>query len=439
VTAYYNENDPYVAQWLRNLVSAGHIAPGDVDDRSITDVRPGDLEFYDQCHFFAGIGVWSLALRMAGVPDERRIWTGSCPCQPFSQASNGKQKGFADERHLWPVWFGLIRECRPVSVLGEQVASKDGLMWLDAVHADLEGAGYACGAVDTCAAGVGAPHIRQRLWFVAVEHAARDGRIERRSEPGERRVIGGRSKGVMADADDARLEGRREPERQRAAERPAGPRVVADGMADAAGEQRGARRFGAAGSQPGEVVGPARPCPDGGMADAEQRRVRSEGYGAAGRATSGMQGADGQRQRVRPDNRPGDGTVAVGMADADDAGCKRLSGNNSRRGTGSGPEKLEQQLESDSACSRSGPLHGFWRDADWLFCRDGKWRPVESGAQPLAHGVASRVGRLRACGNAIVAPQAEVFIRACGPLLNIEIGREATDNPDSHRVAMEGP
>lgn len=59
----------------------------------------------------------------------------------------------------------LIRACRPVTVMGEQVASKDGLAWLDIVHADLEGQGYTFGALDLCSAGFGAPHIRQRLWF----------------------------------------------------------------------------------------------------------------------------------------------------------------------------------------------------------------------------------------------------------------------------------
>jgi len=170
--AYYNEIDPYAAQWLRNLIAAGHIAPGDVDERSITAIHPTDLLGYDQCHFFAGIGVWSYALRRAGWPDDREVWTGSCPCQPFSAA--GKQEGFADERHLWPAWFGLIRQCRPVVVFGEQVAAKAVLPWLDLVYSDLEAAGYTVGAVDLCAAGVGAPHIRQRLFFVAdSEHAER--------------------------------------------------------------------------------------------------------------------------------------------------------------------------------------------------------------------------------------------------------------------------
>src|SRR3990167_3813886 len=73
MTAYYNEIDPYAAQWLRNLIKAGHIAPGDVDERSIVDVRADDLRGYTQCHFFAGIGVWSHALRLAGWPDELAV------------------------------------------------------------------------------------------------------------------------------------------------------------------------------------------------------------------------------------------------------------------------------------------------------------------------------------------------------------------------------
>lgn len=165
MTAYYNEIDPYAAQWLRNLIAAGHIAPGDVDERSILDVHPDDLKSYTQCHFFAGVGVWSLALRRAGWDDNRPVWTGSCPCQPFSTAGIGA--GFTDERHLWPAFFYLTTQRGPNVVFGEQVASKDGLGWLDLVQTDLENAGYAIGAADLCAAGVGAPHIRQRLWFVA--------------------------------------------------------------------------------------------------------------------------------------------------------------------------------------------------------------------------------------------------------------------------------
>lgn len=297
--AYYNEIDPFAAQWLRNLIAAGHIAPGDVDERSIRDVQASDLVGYTQCHFFAGIGVWSHALRQAGWPDDQPVWTGSCPCQPFSVA--GRQKGVDDERHLWPTWFSLIREHHPHVIFGEQVASGDALAWLDTVHADLERESYAVGVADLCAAGFGAPHIRQRLYFVAEPRL----RFER-----------------VADDDEAR----------RVIERTT--RL----------HDHGEPRHDVVGCRPADVVGDT---DDAGLALG---------------------------------SRPADGRRAV-----------RLEG---------------------PAAAEAGVVGGFWRDADLLWCRDDKYRPVEPGTFPLAHGVAGRVGKLRAYGNAIVAPVAEAFVRA---------------------------
>jgi DNA (cytosine-5)-methyltransferase 1 len=299
MTAFYNEIDPYAAQWLRNLIAAGHIAPGVVDERSIEDIDPTELTRYTQCHFFAGIGVWSYALRRAGWPDDRQVWTGSCPCQPFSAA--GKGNGFADERHLWPAFHWLISQCRPAIVFGEQVASKAGLDWFDLVQDDMEGEGYLTGAMDLCAAGVGAPHIRQRLYWVS-----------------ER----------LDDADDARLEGL--------------------GL----GHQTEGGRIGA----PGSVA-----------AASESGRLADTTRG-------------GQRE----------------------FGSEVESGE-IRHADGSG----------DASGARPGPTNGQWSAADWLCCRDGKWRAVEPGTFPLAHGAPARVGRLRAYGNAIVAQVAQAFIEVC--------------------------
>lgn len=162
---YYNEFDPKTAAWLRELIKAGAIPDGHVDERSIADVSPSDLKGYVQCHFFAGIGGWSLALQLAGWPENQPVWTGSCPCQPFSTAGKGLAQ--ADERHLWPTFFNLIRECRPEFVFGEQVASAIGKGWLDGVSSDLESESYACGASVLGAHSVGAPHIRQRLYWLA--------------------------------------------------------------------------------------------------------------------------------------------------------------------------------------------------------------------------------------------------------------------------------
>jgi DNA (cytosine-5)-methyltransferase 1 len=163
--AYYNENDPKAAAWLRELIKAGLIADGEVDERSIVDVSPDDLRGFVQCHFFAGIGGWSYALRLAGWPDERAVWTGSCPCQPWSVA--GKGSGADDTRDLWPAWFRLIEVCRPATVFGEQVASEDAVLWLDRVAEAIESIDYAIGAGVLPAVSVGAPHRRDRLYFVA--------------------------------------------------------------------------------------------------------------------------------------------------------------------------------------------------------------------------------------------------------------------------------
>jgi DNA (cytosine-5)-methyltransferase 1 len=183
---YYNDHDPQACAWLRALIAAGQIPAGDVDERSILDVAPSDLKGYRQCHFFAGIGGWAYALQLARVPTHISLWTGSPPCQPFSAV--GKQKGRHDARHLAPHFLDLVRACRPSLLFGEQVASSAVLgktasssrrnaaappawAWLDDLSDRLEAAHYAVGASDIPAAGVGAPHIRQRVFFGAVRLA----------------------------------------------------------------------------------------------------------------------------------------------------------------------------------------------------------------------------------------------------------------------------
>jgi DNA (cytosine-5)-methyltransferase 1 len=335
MTAYYNEYDKHAAAWLRALIAEGLIAPGVVDERSIEDVTPGDLAGFAQCHFFAGIGGWSLALRLAGVPDSARVWTGSCPCQPFSEA--GKGAGFADERHLWPHFHHLIRIKRPPKVFGEQSASRNTDPWIDLVHADLEGVGYAFGCVAFPSAGIGAPHLRDRTYWVADSDLPGTARYGRDGGPGAASAglrRGFADRGIldrMGDADRAGLSLR---------EREA---LVGAGW----------REEGRAAEQPGRA--------SGGLADA------ALGGRAEGRA-------------------PGSGHLAQGYGPADD-----------------------RQLDGDG---RPGPVNGFWADADWLFCRDEKWRAVEPGASPLADGVPGRVGALRGYGNAVNVYAAKAFIEA---------------------------
>ena len=274
--AYYNEIDPYCVAWLRNLIAEKLIPDGDVDDRSIADVRPIDVKGYTQCHWFAGLGGWGGALRLAGWPDHREVWTGSCPCQPFSLA--GKQGGFADERHLWPFFGYHIKVCRPAVVFGEQVASAS--QWLRLVRGDLEAMGYAVGAIPVEAASASADHLRDRYWFVADSAQQRfngcgETRPSRRDEPANGGFF-------LADANDAGSQGRGLlPER-------AGERVAeADGVADADRNASGAGRRNA-----GEV-----------RCVSEAQREPEHGPALSGGSSDELDwviGADGKARRVKP-------------------------------------------------------------------------------------------------------------------------------------------
>ena len=347
MTAYYNENDKFAADWLRELIADGLIADGEVDERSIVDVRASDLRGYSQHHFFAGIGGWSCALRLADWPDDRPVWTGSVPCQPLSSA--GQRKGHADERHLWPAFHRLIAECRPPTIFGEQVASKLGREWFSGVRADLEGLGYACGAADLCAASVGAPHIRQRLWWVA--DAGRQWRQR------ERQSLAGETPGGQGQ----------EEKRQRLRDDARDGRDIG-GLADAEGTE-----------QPG----------------AKHQTRRSVGYSTDGRL--GDANVTGRQAR---DTQPvGDGARAGkssepsshdGMGNADNA-----------RSQGRG-ERFDERPDQCTA----------WSSGELIPCSDGKARLIEPGIQPLAHGIPNRVGTLRGAGNAIVPQVAAEFVKA---------------------------
>lgn len=161
--AFYNEIDDFACGWLSNLMDAGLITPGVIDDRSIEEVTATDVAGFERVHFFAGIGGWDYSLTLAGWNGQ--AWTGSCPCQPFSVA--GKQNGADDKRHLWPEFFRLIGKQRPPAVFGEQVAGALGIEWADGVAKDMEAIGYAFGAAVLPSTCVGAGHQRNRLFFVA--------------------------------------------------------------------------------------------------------------------------------------------------------------------------------------------------------------------------------------------------------------------------------
>jgi DNA (cytosine-5)-methyltransferase 1 len=294
MTAYYNEHDAEKAAWIRELIRQHVVAPGDVDERSIADVRPDDLRGYRQCHFFAGIAVWSYALRLAEWPDDKAAWTGSCPCPSFSCA--GKGEGFDDPRHLWPVWYPLIRECRPRILFGEQADAAVRFGWLDLVCGDMEAAEYAIAAAVLGAHSVGAGHKRQRLYF-------------------------------CADSEQVRCH----------------ERIAGNGRSEKT-----------AWIQSGQVVD--RHC-------------------AGGQSISSrLEGFSGDVRDWR------------------------------------GPGWLDPLTARSVAAA--GATRGFWGDCDWWYARDGKYRPIEPGLFPLAHGATNRVLKLRGYGDAIVAEVAKVFIEA---------------------------
>ena len=254
---YTNEIDPFAAQWLRNL-----FPDAVVDERSIREIEAPEAT---RAHFFAGVGGWELALQLAGWPDGREVWTGSCPCQPFSQA--GKRLGTLDPRHLWPEFLRLIAERRPATIFGEQVASRAGREWLAGVRADLEALGYAVGAADLCAASVGAPHRRQRLFWCAVDHTER-----------------ARLEGHPGHGDGRRQSRRLDTQTRRSTTAAGGARILADSGAHRRGGRGLAQRAGVEGAQGHEPLG--------------SRRDRH--LFGAWRASEGIACSDGRTRRTQP-------------------------------------------------------------------------------------------------------------------------------------------
>lgn len=383
---YYNENDEQAAEWLRQLIGRGVIPAGDVDTRSICDVRPRDLRGYTQCHFFAGIGGWSEALRIAGWPAARPVWTGSCPCQPFSSA--GKGLGAADERHLWPVFYELIRQCRPEFVFGEQVASAIGKGWLDGVSADLEAAGYACGAAVLGAHSLGAPHIRQRLFWCGLADGA--------GAPGAQQW------------DESRKGSRRRPPTKDAAECEGfgGGLAIHKGQGWEGVESGEPAGFGLGAWVGGCGADGARlEQPDVCGREAGESAAEGTRYGRAAESDGGgPAGCVGDSDSAQADAaEPGQSMPGQGLPADGGGGGLGNAGDDGQRGGG-----------REGADVSGEP--GDWSLCRYIQCRDGKVRriPVEPEFFPLADGVPGRVGLLRGYGNAIVPAVAAAFIATVG-------------------------
>ncbi|MCH6256691.1 DNA cytosine methyltransferase [Puniceicoccaceae bacterium K14] len=429
---YYNEYDLKAVAWLEQLIKLGLIPNGDIDTRSIAEVRADDLVGYRQCHFFAGIGGWSEALRIANWPRDGEVWTGSCPCQPFSVA--GKGKGEADERHLWPVFAQLIDKRRPATVFGEQVASKAGREWLDRVRLDLEAMGYAVGAADLCAASAGAPHIRQRLWWVAHYTGSRTGLDQsglrqgpagsgavsqlgnplfwRRQRHLEIQGQGDRSNCCPAQSSsNSRLGDAKSDDQLRDSISP----EHGEGI-KARGPSRDSRvsNAGRIGHQRGEE------------AERETRSLHEDGSGVCDPNSNGRQGEQEPNvQTIESQQQASRGADFYGSGELDGGALGNASG---ERFKGIGREGKKGAPEHSEALRKSGP----WEHFDLIPCSDGKARRIERGTEPLVNGLPrgvvpsgdislesdiknspeGRNMRLKGYGNAIVPQVGAEFVSA---------------------------
>jgi DNA (cytosine-5)-methyltransferase 1 len=366
---FYNEFDPKAAAWLRELIKAGEIPEGEVDERSITEIKPGDLDGCTQCHFFAGIGGWPLALKLARWSTKRPVWTASLPCQPFSTA--GMSKGVEDERHLWPVFFDLVKVCCPNIIFGEQVARAIGFNWLDGISADLEGAGYAVGQAVLGAHSVGSPHKRQRLYWLGVSNC--DGRKSRKPlfETARYWRTPQSTSGLGVNLGDAKRSG-----------------------------LEGFSRDGNGGDEHGRL------------------EENSVGSTAETGATSGMEHLQEQRRGeiVSDGSRSKEGTGNAQLdrsPDASEVVTDSLGLAHARHG-----ERCAEQGNELRECDCGPREPSAWSNHDLIYCRDGKFRRVEAGTFPLAHGIPGRVGLLRGYGNAIVPQLAAEFIKASLETIN---------------------
>ncbi len=456
----YCDFDKDVCAWTQNLVAAGEIPHGEVWCRSIRDIKPSEVRGLRQFHVFNGISGWPLALKLAAWPESVSVISGSAPCQSFSSA--GKQKGFNDPRHLWPDMFRLIRESNFDVAIGEQVGAAIGFGWLDGVLSDLEKEKYACGAVVLPACGVGAPHIRQRVYWVAerLEHRASDRWVKWRTESGRRGTERGCSADGVADASGLQPQGSKSQCQENGLcellgdesgiqcvadstvsefrHRPSTRKQSADKQDSGVGPlafpyERGwrGRRDGdtTGGSGAVQVEGRSRSCP---MADGECR-------GCGGKSPESG-GDEPDRSTARWEQGADRAQHGCGLGDTSGDVLGRLSqgapGTEAKGDCGGGEDGSGGVLPGPASYFDRNP----WSDFSTLPCTDGRWRRTGTGVPVLAaklprsmaalgpelHGLAELAGLsrsdlkaakshrlhvLKGMGNAIVPHLAAEFVR----------------------------
>lgn len=443
---FYNDNDPRICAWLEELQSSNLIPKGKVDGRDIRKLKSKDLRGFTQHHFFCGIGGWPAALELAGWPTDRPVWSASLPCQPWSAA--GKQKGTKDERDLCPAFLELVRELRPETIFGEQVASNltvgcigdtdgeseeegspilrgfekligtiDGetdektSVWLDRVSDELEKEGYTIGAVVLPACSVGAPHRRYRIFWVAnrqdIKHErSRDSRQWREgfancgdvslsdAECSERRALNG------SCGDEGR---------NGLPQREEGPGRIGVDSEDGKLENSDSRRWNARRPEP-------RPSEAGSQPGFSGQNI-SVGQSDSSGSQPGQQAA--QRNGHWHSAEPASGELAK----SSQSGLEM-----------EGHSKHEQGQNGIWQASLTGDAsrRGYWSNFELCHFTDGKIRRIEPGTFPVAprlpkgmvpgsnpslsevqNTFEARSWRLHGYGNSIVIQLAAEFLKSC--------------------------
>ena len=334
----------------------------------------------------------------------------------------------ADKRHLWPEVWRLVRECRPATIFGEQVGGADGRVWFAGVRATLELLGYRVGAADLAAGSVSAPHIRQRLFWVAVADGgeSRNGRIQRRRKQRQQPQDDGTARGVFHPASNGRRQGRSESDG-----RDAESIGDAGGMGDNGGKRcegcevqlRQPEHGGETVLDQSSPVGTSGTCSACPSARWTETPRSVDGAGDSQTGTRSRSEAD---VAVLEDQVHGDGPGWMG--DPIQPG---------REGRGAGVRGESVDGGSGEPVAPAGDAgRNFWADSLFIPCRDGQWRrvPAQSEIQSLAPGISPAVGGsglavdpsrypltqekegrvilLRGAGNSIVPEVAAAFIRA---------------------------
>lgn len=294
------------------------------------------------------------------------LLTGGFPCQPFSQA--GKQRGKDDDRYLWPEMLRVISEAKPSWVVGENVFGLINLA-LDQVHSDLEAIGYEVETLIIPAAGVDAPHRRDRCWIIAriLGNSKHDGLSSEQ--------VGG---GLQSQPEES--------EKQEAFGQSSGTGGVSEDVADADSGQRVECK------SKGKQI----PMPRQGG-----QRVRDDVAYTFGNSTWSAHGFDcGKRRQEREESGVGEGSqVGCDLGNSgQDVADPIIEG---RQGRLCGRESEGRQaVHGHSGCG--SPSDGQFGQAIWL---------PEPSVGRVANGVSYRVDRLKALGNAIVPAVAEAIFK----------------------------